>query len=398
MVLHTSILNHSNHTPLSEKINIEVSLPKHEVLHSDNLKILKEKAKVCKITNEVFVLTEKYLYCAAGDLTTDGSQIAFTAKIRIKLRWVICNFEVKEYSRGKKYCVEFIKNNKKIVCDALNESRFNKWKEVLKPRVVHLNFHSKYRVDESISARNKGGLVKMIHNETGEIYFTEKISKISLKEEAAIVKLTHQIKILRKLNDFCGVLQFKELHETAESLYIVYEPYFGAPVFHHNFKYTTGAFLNILKSVLSILRALEVKGVTHNYIRPKNVCYRYSNKSIEHNEIVLTNLSKARRACQQSSEDSEMLVTGDVAVDCGEGRAHNQDIVDLGRTCLNYFYYAQYNKFLDNSTDFASIINSPSFFMSSSRKLSSQGSALQNGEHRTGCLSLHFEVFKPRDL
>ena len=372
MVFHTSILNADLSCPLSEKIDENYSIPKHDVLHSDRLKVIKEKQQKSKTTNDIFVLTEKYLFCSADDLTTEGNNIVFTAKVRISLQWIMCNFETKDSEKGKKHFIEFIKNNKKIVCDALSEDRFNKWREVLRARVVHMNFHNKYRIDGLSPPKNKSYLVKMVENESGEIFLVEKINKEMLKGDTAVVSMVERIETLKNLTEFSGVLRFKEVHETGHSLYIIYDPYFGGPVFSHNSKYTTADFLIILKSVLSILKALEVKGISHNYIRPKSIYFKYSGKSIAQNEIILTNLSKVKRVKQQYEDSFGQMSPVDLLKEgLSDNKAYNQDVVDLGRTCLNLFYYAQYNKLIDNGADYVSIINSPSFFMSSSRNLTS---------------------------
>lgn len=391
MVLNTSILNTTSTTHLIEKIKDHYQLPLASVIHTDQLKVIKEKGYRCRKTTKSFILTDNYLFYLAKEPVIEDQMINFTIKARIELKWVVCKFEVKEYPSANKYYIELTKNGRRIIFDAVTEGSYQKWIEVLKPRVIQLNFRSIYRIDNLIATKDNSQLFKVIENSTNNIYFADKIKKHDLQDESAVNKLIEQITILQDIRSFEGVVQLHEIYETNNSLYLIYNPYFGGPVFNHTFVYSPSLIIKILKSILEILVQLEEKKIKHGYLRPKNIYFKYSYRQIEDNEIIITDFAHSKKVVKRVSffQDS-----GPDRIEILKKKAEKtsiySDTTDLGLIILNYLYYTQFNKPMGKTVNYETIILDPTFTISSERKLKSQRPALTDDQHRSNFQHIGF--------
>ena len=370
MIPSNSILNSNSNSALIDKIQENYNLPFDSILHSGSLKTLKEKNNRNNKSNEFFVLTKDYLFCLDDSPTEHDDVMKFRTKSRIALKWVLCNFYIKESSNLKKFYIELVKNNKKIIYDAIDRHGYDKWREVLKPRVLQYNFRSAYYVENLISIRKNNKLFKLVDKSNNSVYFAEKFKKEKMSDEKVLTQFTNKINILQQLLDCEGVSQLHELYETDNSIYVVYKPYFGGPVFNHNFVYPPKTFLKILRNILAVLKLLELKDISHGYLRPKNIYFKHSHKLIEDNEIIITDFSHSQKIEKDSSRFKQTGRRESKILGQESGATvTNSDIVDLGLVALNYLYYAQYNKSIGINADYESIILNPTFMISTERKL-----------------------------
>ena len=373
MVLCDSIFNIKPSDHLIEKSKEDYEFPINSVIHSDHFKILKEKDNRCLKSTEYFILIDNQLYIVAEEPQIEYNIIRFTTKAIMDLDSVMCSFKVKEYPKNNKYYIEFSKNNKRAICDALNEYSYFKWKEVLRPRVIQYNFQSFYNRETLLSMKKDCKMYKITDNKNNDIYFADKIDKERLSDNSRIYDLKEQIKILQTLSGQEGVLQLYEIYETRNSVYLIYKPYLGGPVFNHNLKYSFKCFIKILRSILSILRLLEIKGISHGYLRPKNIYFKHSNIPVEENEIIITDFSYSKVIPNNSrkSLDIERRKSRIIGEHMEESPI-NTDIIDLGLMALNYLHYAHFNIVLDHTISYETTILNPSFAIPHECKLISK--------------------------
>lgn len=372
MALHDSILNTVKTSKLVEKVQEHYVLPRTSVIHIDTLRVMKEKQFTCTKSLEIFVLTDNHLFFLIGEPTIDKKSVSFKTKAKIELKWVLCHFEVKQYNRVKKYCIELIKNNKRVTCDVKSKEKYDVWVEVLRLKTINMNFEHQYKIEAPISMNKRAKLSKVTDSSSGQVYFAHVEEKTSLIGTVMVEKVRRHIKGLKKLKGHGGVVQIRDVCETIEAVYIIVEPYFGGPVFNYSCKYTMPTFLKLLRNVLAVIRLLEVKGIRHRRIRPLTIYFKHANKSFEHNEIILVDFSHSKISRTYSKESSVAARRLPIVVGSNSGFTQvNSDNVDLGLIALNYLYYAQYNEPLEHSTNLHSVLYNSNFMLPVERNIKS---------------------------
>lgn len=373
MIAGTSILTNDSESSFVYKAEERYLLPKAEVLHIDRLRVLKEISNSSVKKIKVFLLTQNSLYCLIGEPAYEGQLVRFRAKARIDLQWALCKYHIKMHSGKRQHLIEFVKNNKRIAFEAIDEEGFQRWRDALRLRIVHVDFEDKYQKTNIGCSSKRRKTFKLIEKEFGEVYLAEQVSKQKLQDFILVRGLKRQITIMKELKGYGGVAQLHEVQETDDAVYLVYEPFSERPVFNHNCKYPLRVFLKILRNIFAVLRLLEVKGIQHRRLRPANIHFRYSNRPIEQNDIIITDFScasfdkQSTGSCNPSREHFPRTIGQRVAKS-----AANPDVIDTGLIALSYLYYVQFNKPLEKTSNYSKVIFDPKLLISPGRKLNSK--------------------------
>lgn len=370
MAIHKSIFNRDIKGCLVEMIQERVSLHQTVILHIDTLNMKIKKSERCTEKHELFLLTDKYLFCLYSEPVYVGQSVDIIIKAKIHLRWAIGCFYIRECNGDLKYCIEFIKNNKKVVFEAIDNEKYEKWVRVLRKHTIQQNFHDRYKASSLIATQRYGLLFKSVELSTNDIYFVEKIEKDKFEDDEIAESIIYKIKTLKKLRGYPGVIQLHEMYESKKSVYIVYESYFGGPVFNFALKYDMKTFVKILRDIFGVLKLLESYGITHGYLRPKNIYFKYSNSRDERNEIIINDFSyltitKGSPTIAVKSDKSITKVMGRSE----QAKNSNLDLTDLAFIAINYLYYRQFNRPIEKLNEYTSVILDESLQLPTTRKL-----------------------------
>lgn len=370
MSIHTNILNRDTKDFLIEKIPEHVILPLTAVLNIVVLKINSKKYDRCIEKHEIFLLTNKYLYCLYDEPAHCSETVEIMTKVRIHLHWVICYFTIDECNGNSKYCIEFVKNNHKIVFEVKDREKYDKWQDVLKNQVVQPYLYKKYKISNLIATQRYGRLYKSVEISSKNVFFVEKINKDNFLDDDKANNIICKIKALKKLRGCPGIIQLHEIYGSQKSVYLVYEPYFGGPVFNFTLKYDMPIFFKILKNIFGILKSLDNYRITNGYLRPKNIYFKHSHQNNESDDIIITDFSylTIKKRPIRTKMDSIRSIPKIIGKN-NHNTESNIDLKDLGFIIINYLYYRQFNKPIEKQKVYKSVILDASFIISNDRKL-----------------------------
>lgn len=294
----------------------------------------------------MFLLTENYLYCLVEPPVISDQSLNFKVKAKIHLKWVLCDFIIKEYSKVNKYYIEFIRNDKKIICDAVDQLNFEKWRNALRSHVIQLNINKRYCIKDVVSKQQYSKIYRAEQVSTDNLYFVEKVRKGKLLDNKVFESIKNQIKILKALYGYPGVQQLFEIYESLNTVYLIYQPYTGVHVFNNAIKYDSQIFVKVLKNILSIIKLLESKNIIHGHLRPENIFFKESNINHESMEIILTDFSYCRNLKSYANSKASSIGLYSKTIGLTNNQQVNVDIIDLGRIATNYPYFVQFNRII----------------------------------------------------
>jgi len=122
------------------------------------------------------------------------------------------------------HIIIFIKLGKTFQISTKNPVIFNIWQEVLRKHVLVSDFHKEYKVEKQVGIGNFARVYYAKRSGTDNYYAVKAFTKEDLAEyDKGIEALYNEIKIMRILGKSEHCLNFFEIHETKNSVYMVIE-------------------------------------------------------------------------------------------------------------------------------------------------------------------------------
>ncbi|CAD8158589.1 unnamed protein product [Paramecium octaurelia] len=155
-------------------------------------------------------------------------------------------------------------------------SESHQWFKLLKRHTIQSDFQKQYVLIKKISKGRFTEVYRAKNNSDGNDYAVKILRKSSLIDEADLISLFKEIKILRIVQtEFC--VKFNEIFENSENIYIVMELLIGKDLDGHIEK---SSFFSEEKTARFIFRLIKTisylhsKGIMHRDIKPENIIFR----------------------------------------------------------------------------------------------------------------------------
>ncbi|CAD8153151.1 unnamed protein product [Paramecium pentaurelia] len=155
-------------------------------------------------------------------------------------------------------------------------SESHQWFKLLKRHTIQSDFQKQYVLIKKISKGRFTEVYRAKNNSDGNDYAVKILKKSSFIDEADLISLFKEIKILRIVQtEFC--VKFNEIFENSDNIYIVIELLIGKDLDGHIEKCSffseekTARFIFRLIKTISYLHS---KGIMHRDIKPENIIFR----------------------------------------------------------------------------------------------------------------------------
>src|SRR3990167_855715 len=175
------------------------------------------------------------------------------------------------------YSIKLKLRGKNVTLWARDKTEFNEWTKKLSTIVVRTDFHVNYAVTDPLGSGGFAEVYAAYLKEAPDQKFAVKgfnKSKIALIENGKIA-LWNEINIMRALSNR-NLLSVVEVHETANSVYLVMEQCVGDLRYLRKSRIGSQetVLLSIVYGIAKALRYLSQKQIVHRDLKPSNVMLR----------------------------------------------------------------------------------------------------------------------------
>ena len=244
-----------------------------------------------------FVLDTEHLWCQnhAGDQTFNWA---------LKMRHV--KIELPEYSdilpaeKHNKLLIKLCYGEKVWTFFALSEADFEAWISALTKVGLRTDLHSRFKVSKIIGsgafAKVYEGLEKTKHQRFAIKGFSKRTVEQGLKGKQS---LANEIASLRTLSH-ANISKLHEVHETANSVYLVFDLYEGGELHQHLKKKKPLPEEQVRKITLGLLRGIKFLAdnhIAHRDLKPTNIMLR-KNADVEPEDVVIVDFGLCARTDQ----------------------------------------------------------------------------------------------------
>ena len=200
--------------------------------------------------------------------------------------------------REYRLSIKLTKNGKFSILHARNEEEYLQWMTHLSRMAIRSDLHSRYKMDRVLGEGNFALVYRAHSQEGGSAKAIKGFSKSALlsKHLQDQLSLCNEIALLRKL-DHPNLLRLHEVHETENSIYIVFDIHTGgeltklmkesiaAPVCEET-------VVTILHGVAKGLKELDRLNIAHRDLKPSNIMLR-NNTNITPEDVVIVDFGLA---------------------------------------------------------------------------------------------------------
>ena len=279
-----------NEGPLSilETIDSEVVLKSEAIFQTDKFEIAISKPSFHSL-DAYAVLTTEYIYILKTVPKLSNDKMYLNVRFRLHLRWMRLaqiHHTTNRYN-GCKFGITLCKRSRSLNLATENYEIYRKWLHDLQPLVLHNNFMDKYKIKEFIGSGATSKVYRVADISTRQNFACKRLKKERMGNFMFFKMVVNEISLLTKLRDCNEISRLIEVHESANSVYIITELLEGGRTTKQNTKYPPEEIYALTQNLLGALKKLDDRGIVHRDLKPGNIILKYSNVSIDKNVIKL---------------------------------------------------------------------------------------------------------------
>ena len=194
--------------------------------------------------------------------------------------------------------VKLSKGGKFSILHARNEEEYLQWMTHLSRMAIRNDLHSRFKMDKVLGEGNFAMVYRAHSKQGGSSKAIKGFSKLALlsKKPQDQLSLCNEISILRKL-DHPNLLRLHEVHETENSIYIVFDIHTGGELTKLSKKSKAApvseeTVVTILHGVAKGLKELDRLDIAHRDLKPSNIMLR-NNTNITPEDVVIVDFGLA---------------------------------------------------------------------------------------------------------
>ncbi|KAM7256815.1 hypothetical protein ACFE04_012556 [Oxalis oulophora] len=172
-------------------------------------------------------------------------------------------------SKKKSYVSKKLKNT-------ANLSFFSRPARVLPDPSIGDTIFQKYTLGKELGRGEFGVTYLCFDNMSNEVFACKTIAKSKLRTEIDVEDVRREVEIMRHLPKHPNIVSFKEAYEDKEAVYLVMELCKGGELFDRIVSkghYTERAAVEVMKSILDIVKVCHKHGVIHRDLKPENFLF-----------------------------------------------------------------------------------------------------------------------------
>ena len=281
-----SIFKFLSRKKIVDKTTGEVFLAQDEVLKIGSLLIVNNKQSRSPKSGK-FLLTNDCLYYVSKLTQAPKDKLKLSYKACIHLDWLQTCFYTRrsEDSCTKECYFEIMRQRKAVKFQCLDTKDYQEWADHLTKSTIQTNFKAKYTVCERIGTASLGNLYSVRCNVTSKLYACKEFDKAKIESAKTLFSISNEIKLLRMFNGHPNIVEFCEVQETNEAVYLILEYLEGGRIVKSNVRYEEEEIKVIARAVLKGLMEIHSRGVVHRDLKPGNILLKYNDRPIAENDI-----------------------------------------------------------------------------------------------------------------
>jgi serine/threonine protein kinase len=266
-----------------------------EVIHSGELS-KHSKGSTGDLSKRYFILQRDYLLYKKDAKSTSVSSAMYIKYARLVLPGLDENDQTPSEMLKASYPLKICYKNKYSLLYASSEEEYNLWVAAFTSNLTRTDFHSRFTVSKIIGSGAFANVYESTEKSTGIKFAVKGFNKLFLENDAnGKQALWNEITVMKGLNQK-NLLTLHELHETKNSIYLVFDIIGGgelAKLMDSNKKGLPEAdVINIMYGLLKGLECLYDRGIAHRDLKPANIMLRKT-KSITSEDVVIVDFGLA---------------------------------------------------------------------------------------------------------
>ena len=253
------------------------------------------------LARRFFVLDgENFLY------KKDSATEQFSSYMRIQFAKVLIPGEddldsTPESILKAQFPIKLISRNKFSLVYAESEEARDRWLEAFTRVSIRTDFHTRFTVSKIIGAGAFANVYEAAEKKSAKLYGVKGFNKTYLEQESkGKLSLWNEISLLRSI-DHPNLLKLHEVHETKNSVYLVFDLYAGgelAKIVDGNKRpLKEQEIVSIAEALLLGINYLASKDMVHRDIKPNNIILK-RNLDIRTEDVVLVDFGLSAKAFQ----------------------------------------------------------------------------------------------------
>ena len=199
------------------------------------------------------------------------------------------------------YPLKLISRNKFSLVYAESEQERDKWLEAFTKVAIRTDFHSRFTVSKIIGAGAFANVYEAAEKKSGSLFGVKGFNKTYLEQESkGKLAIWNEISLLRSI-DHPNLLKLHEVHETKNSVYLVFDLYSGGElakiVDGKKRQLKEQEIFCIAEALLLGISYLASKELVHRDIKPNNIILK-KNADIKTEDVVLVDFGLSAKAFQ----------------------------------------------------------------------------------------------------
>ena len=248
------------------------------------------------LTSRYFILQKDYLLYKKDQSSDSIASAMSIAHAKLELPGQDDSDPIPESMAKIPFAIKICFKNKYSILYASNESQFKQWVSAMTRVMLRSDFHTRFNVAKIIGSGAFANVYEALDKTSGLQFAVKGFNKEFLEQDPkGKIALWNEISVLKGI-DHPNLLKLHEVHETKNSIYLVFDLYEGGEL--GKFVDSTKGLLKedqILKIFVGLLRGLNYmaeRSLAHRDLKPNNIMMKRTTH-IDTSDVVIVDFGLA---------------------------------------------------------------------------------------------------------